>query len=204
MKSLTFSATIVSIMFLFLACGPQTPKDYSKEVDEGTFSGNIFTSKTLGWSMEFPSNWIITSKKSLENLDSRSKEISGDSSNMSGVNRTLAFQKNFNNNFQSTWENFEGDETAYKTRIYEIRSMIYENYLNQKITMDTAGTNIQVGQVKFDCFTLALFDRSHKNYSTQLLLTSLRNGKFMTVTITSDNKEDQEKMLGLFKKSTFN
>lgn len=191
-------------LFLVTACGGPTKKDYSKEVDEGTFNENKFTSQALGWTMEFPDNWIVTTKSSLESMDDRSKEALGDSvSDMSGIKRTLAFQKNYDNNFQSSWENFSGDLTAYKRHIYSIHSMIYDNYLGQRTYLDTVAGQLNVSGVTFDTYQISLYDRDNKNFANQLLLTALIKNKFMTVTIAYNNEADKKKMLDLFKGSTF-
>lgn len=205
MKTKQLFIPVSALVFLILtACGGGAKKDYSKEVDEGTFSGNTFTSQALGWTMEFPDNWIITSKSSLESLDQRSKEVAGDStSNTSGIKRTLAFQKNFDNNFQSTWEDFSGDEAQYKRIIANIHATIYNNYLDQRTTLDSINGTLKVSGVTFDTYQIALYDRDNKNFANQLLLTSIVKNKFMTVTIAYNNDADKQKILGLFKKSTF-
>lgn len=191
-------------LFVIGACGGPTKKDYSKEVDEGTFDGNKYTSQALGWTMEFPDNWIITSKSSLESLDERSKAAVNDTtSNMSGIKRTLAFQKNFDNNFQSSWEDFSGDKTAYKRIIANNHVMIYTNYLERNMYTDTVPGKLTVSGVTFDTFEVSLNDKEAKVFTTQLLMNALVKGKFMTVTISYNNEADKEKMLGLFKKSTF-
>ncbi len=191
-------------LFVIGACGSPAKKDYSKEVDEGTFNGNKYTSQALGWTMEFPDNWIITSKSSLESLDERSKAAVNDTtSNMSGIKRTLAFQKNFDNNFQSSWEDFSGDETAYKRIIANNHVMIYTNYLERNMYTDTVPGKMTVSGITFDTYEVSLNDKEAKVFTTQLLMNALVKGKFMTVTISYNNDADKEKMLGLFKKSTF-
>lgn len=191
-------------LFVLGACGGTTKKDYSKEVDEGTFDGNTFTSQALGWTMEFPDNWIVTTKSSLESMDERSKLATGDSvSEMSGIKRTLAFQKNYDNNFQSTWEEFSGDEAKYKRIISNIHEMIYNNYLDQRTSLDSVAGKLKVGGVTFDTYQVSLFDRDNKNFANQLLLTALVKNKFMSVTIAYNNDADKKKILDLFKKSTF-
>lgn len=191
-------------LFILGACGGPAKKDYSKEVDEGTFDGNTFTSKALGWTMEFPDNWIITSKSSLESLDERSKaSVDDTTSDMSGIKRTLAFQKNFENNFQSSWEDFSGDEASYKRIIANNHQLIYNNYLQRRMYTDTVAGKLTVSGVTFDTFEVSINDREAKVFATQLLMNALVKGKFMTVTISYNNDADKKKMLGLFKNSTF-
>lgn len=204
MKAPIHIISYLSILFFVTSCGgSNTPKDYSKEVDEGSFKDTTFTSEALGWSMNFPANWTITKKSSLEQLDERSKEISNDDSNTAGIKRTLAFQKNYNNNFQSTWETFDGSETDYKTYLKNTHTSIYNNYLDQRITMDTMSEQLTIDKQTFDGFQVKLFDRTGKNYGTQLLYSALRNGKLMNVTIAFDNETDRGRILDLFKHSTF-
>lgn len=191
-------------LFVLGACGGPTKKDYSKEVDEGTFDGNKYTSQALGWTMEFPDNWIVTTKSSLESLDERSKaSVNDTTSNMSGIKRTLAFQKNFDNNFQSSWENFSGDEAKYKRIVANNHVMIYTNYLERNMYTDTIPGKLTVSGVTFDTYEVSLNDKEAKVFATQLLMNALVKGKFMTVTISYNNNADKQKMLGLFKKSTF-
>lgn len=202
MKHILIPALSFSLLIL-AACGSPAKKDYSKEVDEGTFNGNTYTSQALGWTMEFPDNWIITSKSSLESLDERSKESVNDStSNMSGIKRTLAFQKNFDNNFQSCWEVFSGDEAAYKRVLADNHQLIYTNYLERNIYADTVPGKLTVDGVTFDTYEVSL-NRQSEVFATQLLLNALIKGKYMTVTIAYNNDADKKKMLDLFKKSTF-
>lgn len=191
-------------LFVLGACGGATKKDYSKEVDEGTFDGNKFTSQALGWTMEFPDNWIVTTKSSLESLDERSKQAAGDSvSDISGIKRTLAFQKNYDNNFQSYWEEFSGDDAKYKRIISNIHEMIYNNYLDQRTSLDSVAGRLEVSGVTFDTYQVSLFDKYNKNFANQLLLTAIVKNKFMSVTIAYNNEADKKKILDLFKKSTF-
>jgi hypothetical protein len=191
-------------LFVIGACGSPTKKDYSKEVDEGSFDGNKYTSQALGWTMEFPDNWIVTTKSSLESLDERSKaSVNDTTSNMSGIKRTLAFQKNFDNNFQSSWEEFSGDEAAYKRIIADNHVMIYTNYLERNMYTDTVPGKLTISGVTFDTYEVSLNSREAKVFATQLLMNALVKGKFMTVTISYNNDADKDKMLGLFKKSTF-
>ncbi len=203
MKSIVSLFIISCLLILMYSCGQSTPKDYSKEVDEGTFKDTTYTSEVLGWSMDFPANWTITSKSSLEQLDQRSKEISNNDSNTQGIKRTLAFQKNFNNNFQSTWETYEGTKQDYKAFIRSTRESIYNNYLDQRVTMDTVTSTLKIGNVVFDVFSIKLYDRTGKNYATQLLYTTIRNQKLMTVTIAYDNDLDKKRITDLFNNSIF-
>lgn len=207
MKKITSLFTLILLGSLMLnACGgTNTPKDYSKEVDEGTFSGNTFHSPTLGWTMEFPDNWLITKKTSIQALDERSKLAAEDStSDMSAVKLLLAFHKNFDNSFQSNMQNFEGmTEQQYYDVAYGMHETIYNNYLDQRTPLDTSNMEIKVGKQKFDGFEINLYDKNQKNFANQLLITGVVKNQFMSVTIVYNNNDDKTKMLNLFKSSKF-
>ena len=81
--------------------------------------------------------------------------------------------------------------------------MIYTNYLERNMYTDTVPGKLTVSGVTFDTFEVSLNDKEAKVFTTQLLMNALVKGKFMTVTISYNNEADKEKMLGLFKKSTF-
>lgn len=198
-------ALFVTGALLLTACGGGAKPDYSNEVDEGSFDGNKYHSPTLGWTMEFPDNWLITKKASIQALDERSKIAAEDStSDMSGVKLLLAFQKNFDNSFQSNMQEFKGkSQQAYYDVMYAMHQTIYNNYLDQRTPLDTAAVSIVVGKMKFDGYDINLFDKEHKNFANQLLITGVVNEQFMTVTIVYNNKEDKDKMLKLFTSSKF-
>jgi hypothetical protein len=204
-KSLLIAVSIASSLTLFTSCGGGTKKDYSKEVDEGKFNGNSYHSDKLNWTMEFPSNWQITSKSSLVSMDERSKMATGDTtSDMSGIKRLLAFQKNYENNFQSTMEDFSGkSKETYYSIIHQNHEKIYNNYLDQRSGIDTASMVVTIDGQEFDMFELKLFTRKGVNFASQILFNALINEQFVTVAIAYDNLEDREKMIGLFMKSKF-
>ncbi len=202
-KSLAIVVLSLSAVVL-VNCGGSgsETKDYSKEVDAGNFKGNTYNCEELGWSMTFPDTWTITKKSSLIAADKRSKVVyDGDSVNTSGIKRLLAFQKNFDNNFQSTME-LIGDNDYYKL-IGGMRKMMYQNYFDQYISVDTSSSIVPIDGKKFDCFEIRLFDKQGKEYTKQHLYTRVVEDYYFSVVITSNNKKDHDKMTQAFKESNF-
>lgn len=189
------------------SCSNSVPekKDYSKEVDEGHFSGNSYTNKLLGWEITFPETWIVTEKKSLENADERSKAMVGDTTIVTKtIKRLLAFQKNYDNNFQSTREDFKGrDAASYQKIKNALRKQVYFAYLDQRFNVDTTSSSEKVDGVAFDCFEIKLFDQTGKKFATQLLYSTIRNESYFNVIINYSNEKDKVTLLNAFKKSTF-
>ncbi len=191
---------------LLFSCGSNNStenKDYSYEVDEGTLKNNVYKNDPFGWEMKVPETWFITQKRSLKAAQERTSIMNEDSSSISGIKFLLAFQKDMNNNFQSTSEAYTGSDAEYITTISGMREMYFNNYLDQKINVDTIKGQETISGVRFDVFELKLYDQKGKAYSTQTVYTCLRKNRFFTSIISTDNKEDKVKISDYFRKSIF-
>ncbi|MFM2040252.1 MAG: hypothetical protein RLZZ493_841 [Bacteroidota bacterium] len=207
MKQTFFALSLLATALFLTNCTNNVPvkKDYAKEVDEGTFSGNTYSNKVLGWEITFPDTWIVTEKKSLENADERSKAMLGDTTTSTKtIKRLLAFQKNFDNNFQSTREDFKGrDQASYQAIKHAVRKQVYFGYLDQRFNVDTTASIDKIDGVAFDCFEIMLYDQTGKKFATQLLYSTVLNDSYFNVIINYSNEKDKATLLNAFKKSTF-
>jgi hypothetical protein len=207
MKHTFFALSFFATALFLTNCTNNVPvkKDYAKEVDEGTFSGNTYSNKILGWEITFPDTWIVTEKKSLENADERSKAMVGDTTTSTKtIKRLLAFQKNFDNNFQSTREDFKGrDQASYQAIKHAVRKQVYFGYLDQRFNVDTTASIDKIDGVAFDCFEIMLYDQTGKKFATQLLYSTVLNDSYFNVIINYSNEKDKATLLNAFKKSTF-
>ena len=207
MKHTFFALSLLATALFLTNCTYNVPvkKDYAKEVDEGTFSGNTYSNKVLGWEITFPDTWIVTEKKSLENADERSKAMVGDTTTSTKtIKRLLAFQKNFDNNFQSTREDFKGrDQASYQAIKHAVRKQVYFGYLDQRFNVDTTASIDKIDGVAFDCFEIMLYDQTGKKFATQLLYSTILKDSYFNVIINYSNEKDKATLLNAFKKSTF-
>lgn len=207
MKHTFFALSLLATALFLTNCTNNVPvkKDYAKEVDEGTFSGNTYSNKVLGWEITFPDTWIVTEKKSLENADERSKAMVGDTTTSTKtIKRLLAFQKNFDNNFQSTREDFKGrDQASYQAIKHAVRKQVYFGYLDQRFNVDTTSSIDKIDGVAFDCFEIMLYDQTGKKFATQLLYSTILKDSYFNVIINYSNEKDKATLLNAFKKSTF-
>jgi len=207
MKHTFFALSLLATALFLTNCTNNVPikKDYTKEVDEGTFSGNTYSNKLLGWEITFPDTWIVTEKKSLENADERSKAMVGDTTTSTKtIKRLLAFQKNFDNNFQSTREDFKGrDQASYQAIKHAVRKQVYFGYLDQRFNVDTTSSIDNIDGVAFDCFEIMLYDQTGKKFATQLLYSTILKDSYFNVIINYSNEKDKATLLNAFKKSTF-
>ncbi len=196
--------TCFAISLLLGSCGgSEEIRDYSKEVDEGGFKGDTYTSDLLGWSITFPDTWKVTLKSSLEatsKLNDESKEIS----EPNNIKRLLAYQKNFDNNFQSTIEPFSGKTQAdYLQARKNLREQIYYTYLDNRSSLDTLSSSVTFDGLQFDCFQINLYDKQGTAFAHQLLYSRLLSDHYFTIIINYDNEKDRDKMIGTLKKSKF-
>jgi hypothetical protein len=207
MKHTFFALSLLATALFLTNCTNNVPvkKDYAKEVDEGTFSGNTYSNKVLDWEITFPDTWIVTEKKSLENADERSKAMVGDTTTSTKtIKRLLAFQKNFDNNFQSTREDFKGrNQASYQAIKHAVRKQVYFGYLDQRFNVDTTASIDKIDGVTFDCFEIMLYDQTGKKFATQLLYSTILKDSYFNVIINYSNEKDKATLLNAFKKSTF-
>jgi hypothetical protein len=207
MKHTFFALSLLATALFLTNCTNNVPvkKDYAKEVDEGTFSGNTYSNKVLGWEITFPDTWIVTEKKSLENADERSKAMVGDTTTSTKtIKRLLAFQKNYDNNFQSTREDFKGrDQASYQAIKHAVRKQVYFGYLDQRFNVDTTASIDKIDGVAFDCFEIMLYDQTGKKFATQLLYSTILKDSYFNVIVNYSNEKDKATLLNAFKKSTF-
>lgn len=195
---------LAATFVLLQSCNNSTVvEDYSKEVDAGKFDGTNYSCEELGWSMNFPKQIIITTKESLISADERSKELSETSKNTTSLKRLLAFQYNMENSFQSTMEKYEGTEADFEKRVKDIHVQIYDNYLYQKIGIDSLGTDITISGQKFHRYAIKLYDLKGKQTSSQILYNGLINGYFTSFFMSFVNDDFGKEMEELFNKSTF-
>lgn len=201
-RILGISLAVVALTLTACGGGEVEVKDYSKEVDAGKISGQTYTCEELGWTMNFPETWTITKKSSLEAADKLSKaNYDTDSVNTSGIKRLFAFQKDFDNHFQSTMEPLGSND--YKTVIRGLKDQLFANYFDQHINADTSTSQLNIDGLAFDCIQIKLFDRNGKQYAKQQLFTRVIGGKYFNAIITSTNDKDHERILAEFKLSKF-
>jgi len=205
MKRFSFILSLFTLATL-VSCGNNAPIDHSSDVDLGKFEGNNYTCEEIGWSTEYPETWKITKKESLEHQTAkRDVESEVDEAKSTTIKRLLAYQKDFNNNFQSTIEPFKGkSEAEYNHAKKNLREMSYTKYYDAGIRVDTAASQLKIGNITFDCFQINLFDKNAKAYAHQLLYSAIIKDYYFSAIIAYDNDRDKDKMLNAFKKSKFN
>lgn len=194
------------IVILFTSCEKIDP---NKQIDEGEFKNNIYSSKEIGWTIKIPEKWKIISRKQNEanekrGLEAINKTIEGEI-DASKLKNLIGFKKNRFNLFQSTSEPFKLEyEGEWEGNNIEIKKMLYRTYLSQGIKADSTITKI-INIDGFDFYSYEFTIRSPKGdvILRQLMYSRLINGFDFGVNINYNNESDKKEMLNVWLNSTF-
>lgn len=208
------SFTIISVLVITLAAAcQQTTKEQEVQeeqnvpIEEGTITGEVYTSESIGWSMEVPTDWEILSKNDMQGYVDRGKdaveEVAGEL-DLSGLQFLLSFQKNQFNMFQSTSEPFDelsnGDWNENNNAVNE---MIYQAFANQGISCDTSTSTALVGGLEFRVLHVNVYSPTGDIIISQDMFSRHHNGYDFGATLSYNNEEDHATMLDAWKASKF-
>jgi hypothetical protein len=199
---------LVTFLFTLLLACQSTPKDPNAQVDEGTVTGETYTSKELGWTIEIPKGYTVTSKdlaqaqqekglKSIENATNT--QVSTDS-----LKQLIGFMKDKFNNFGSTsqpvQESYPGE---YQENSKYLSTIIYQTFAAQGIKADTSTGKVTIQGLEFNALYTKIYSLAGKVILNQIMLGRLHKGYDFGVNINYNNEEDKEILLKAFRNSKF-
>lgn len=138
--------------------------DPNKQVDEGNVKNDVYSSKEIGWTINIPNTWKVTSREQNEEYDKRGleamKKMVDGEIDLSGIKNLIGFQKNQFNIFQSTSEPYELEyEGEWEENNAGIKELIYYTYQDQGIKVDSTATKIvKVDGLNFNTFEFTICD----------------------------------------------
>lgn len=137
MKKNTF-ILITGILITLYSCGKVNP---NKTIDEGKVDQNTYTSEEIGWTIEIPKGWQVTTMEYKEQKEKKGydalKEVTGDF-DYDELRNLIGFQKNQFNVFQSTSEPFKLEyEGEWEDNNQLLKETMFYTYENQGIKVDT-------------------------------------------------------------------
>lgn len=194
--------------FVLFSC-KEEKKDPNKQVDEGTVTGEIYESKELGWKMEIPNGWPITSRDQVQANSDKGKKMMEKTMNaeidMSGVKQLISFGKDPLNNFGSNSEPFKEEYAGHhKENTRQITDIIFRTFLDQGINCDTARGTETIGGLTFETFYTTIYaPRTDSVILRQILYMRLINGYNFSANINYNNEADRDAMLKAWKASKF-
>lgn len=183
--------------------------DANKQIDEGEFEKNVYTSYELGWIIKIPEGWEIITREENEKfekkgLDAMEKLVDGEI-DASGLKNLIGFQKNQFNLFQSSTEPFfEEYEGEWKENDILIKDLIFNTYVSQGIKVDSSETKtIKISGLNFESYEFTIYAPNGDVILNQIMYSRLMNNLSFGVNINYNNEEDKKEMLHIWKNSKF-
>lgn len=203
----------MKFVFLFLLASISLASckqvDPNKQIDEGKYEKNIYTSNEVGWTIEVPQGWKITTREQNEAFEKKGREameelVDGEI-DVSQLKDLIGFQKNQFNIFQSSTEPFKEEyDGEWKENNALIKTLIYNTYLGQGIKVDSSKTtSTRVSGLNFETYNFTIYSPNGDVILNQIMYSRLINNLSFGVNINYNNEDDKNEMLNSWKKSKF-
>ncbi|PWH82663.1 hypothetical protein DIS18_10520 [Algibacter marinivivus] len=183
--------------------------DANKQIDEGEFKKNTYTSNELGWTIKIPEGWKITSREQNEKFEKKGLEAMEDlvdgEIDVSQLKDLIGFQKNQFNMFQSNTEPFKEEyDGEWEENNALIKALIFNTYQNQGIKVDSSKTtSSRIGGLNFETYKFTIYAPNGDVILNQIMYSRLINELSFGVNINYNNEADKNEMLSSWKKSKF-
>lgn len=193
------------ILIIISSCGNADP---NKQVDEGKINGVIYENKELGWSIEIPKDWEVTSRDRVDAIEKKGKDAVEKSSGLQidtkKLKHLISFQKNQFNLFSSTSEPFiEEYPGEYQECIKNMTKTLYQTYVDQGMKVDTSSGNESIQGLDFITFYTTVYAPNGKILMKQIVYSRLLNGYDFGANINFTNDQNKETMLNAWRNSIF-
>jgi len=195
----------VLLIFILVSCG-QTKEQ--KNPDEGKITGNTYVSEEIGWSIQIPEDWELTTKEVVEALDQKGKtaleDELGQDIDTKALKHLLGFQKDKFNNFSATSEPFtEEFPGEYQQANRQLNEIIFNAFKSKGIKADTSTGKVSIDGIDFNVLYSTIYAPDGTVILNQILYSKLINGFDFGVNINYNNPKDKETLTNAFYKSKF-
>ncbi len=201
---------INTLLFLLILISSCQQLDPNKQIDEGKVEKNSYSSKEIGWTINIPKGWKVTSKEQHERHQERGKvaieEMTDTEYDDSGLKNLIGFQKNQYTMFNSTSESFKLEyEGEWEESNAAIKELIYNTYISKGIKADSTATKIvKIDGLDFHSSKFVLYHpKSDEVLLNQIIFSRYINGFDFNVNINYNNEADFKVMLDAWKNSKF-
>lgn len=201
---------INNLLFLLILISSCQQLDPNKQIDEGKVEKNSYSSKEIGWTINIPKGWEVTSKEQHEMHQEKGKDMMEEmvdaEFDVSGLKNLIGFQKNQFNMFNSTSETFKLEyEGEWEENNAALKELIYNAYINKGIKADSTATKIvKIDGLDFHSTKFILYHpKSDEVLLNQIMFSRYINGFDFSVNINYNNEADFKVMLDAWKNSKF-
>jgi len=208
MKFMNMKYAIILLVILIstISCKEVDP---NKQVDEGSFENDVYTSQEIGWSMNIPKGWDIITREQNEEGMEIGKEIVGEvidgEMDLSKSKDLLGFKKDDFNSFSAISEPFKAEYPGeWEETNQELKKIIYLALANQGIKIDSSiTTKEKVNDLEFLKYGFTVYGPDGDVILNQILYSRLINGFDFGVNVNYNNEDDKKEMLDAWFDSKF-
>jgi hypothetical protein len=163
--------------------------------EDGNIVNGFYECNLFDWQIEIPSDFVITSKERIKQLESKGyeaiQENSSEGKNISRETNTLiSFEKDKYNIFGATYESLEGKKKMsfeeYKSFIFKL---LEETYSGKGIKFDIVKSDLKLGKYDFNKILVHLYHpKTDQLILTQEFYSSYINNHLYTATVSYQNE----------------
>ena len=171
-------------------------------------SSNSYTSQEIGWTVEIPSGYKLTSQAKKNADDQKGKEatekVYHGELKKDSIKHLLSFMRNQFNSFDSTIEPYEEAKAGeYVANQILIRNLIFDTYQEQGIKVDTSSVNSSLKGQSFNAFYLKIFGPNGDIVINQIMFSKILKGYDFGVQINYNNEADKKALVSAFMNASF-
>jgi len=201
-------------LFLFILQGclenPFKQKVKPVPAQGNPLPGNTFNSEKIGWKIELPKGkeWKIISREEQARLDKKGREVIEESVGTeipkSKAEDLISFRKDQFNTFISNIEPFdESVDGNYDQMLAVLHQVIKNSYASKNIPADYEIAATRIDGIMVDRFDIKLYSSNRKVILYQHIFTCIIKDHFLNITISANNKEDEETLEKIVFSSVF-
>lgn len=199
-KILIYSCLAFSVSFILGCNSPSTKEE--KPTQES------YTSKEIGWTVEIPTGYKLTSQTKMDADDQKGKEAIGKvyqgELKLDSLKHLISFMKNQFNSFDSTIEPYEEIEPGeYAENNVLIRKLVFDTYHKQGIKIDTSSARLDLKGQIFNAFYIKIYGPNGEVALNQIMYSKMIKGYDFGVNINYNNEADKKVLVNAFMSSNF-
>ena len=196
----------ILVVICLLSCNNVKKQPYG---NEDIIDNSLFENKEIGWKMEIPVNWKVSSKEDSNKRVLEGFEIiessTGENYEKSQFRNILSFEKDMFNTFSSTIEKFDTDIHGNWEEVNSnLKKVMYDSYINQNIKVDSTATQTEIiDGIAFKTYQWTLYNENNQIALKQIMYSQLINGFDFGVNINFNNDSDRDLLLKYWRESKF-
>lgn len=199
-KNLIYSCLAFSVSVI-LGCTSSSPNEESPTPE-------TYTGKEIGWTIEIPKGYKLTSQTKMDADDEKGKQAIGKvydgELKVDSLTHLISFMKNQFNSFDSTIEPYEETKPGeYAENNILIHKLVFDTYHKQGIKIDTSSATLNLKGQVFNAFYIKIYGPNGEVALNQIMYSKMFKGYDFGVNINYNNEADKNALVNAFMNSSF-